>query len=81
MIKYDEIKLSYTSPAFPPKGISIDKTYTIGKDKKGLFITDGKYTEYIKEDNIKSLFTPSGVKWEQVDFSNKVNKIIADKIL
>jgi len=78
MIKYNEIKLVYTCPAAPPDGIYMDRTYTIGKDNKGFFFTDGNYIEYVKEIDlwyIKMLFTPNGVIWGNVDFSDEVKEV------
>lgn len=71
MVKFNEVKLSYTCPSFPPDGISMDKAYSINKDSKGFFLTDGKYVEYVNDlSYVKMLFTPNGdVKWEDVDFS------------
>ena len=79
MIKYNEIKLVYTCPAAPPDGIYMDRTYTIGKDNKGFFFTDGNYIEYVKENDlwyIKMLFIPQDKKisWNDVDFKDEVKE-------
>ena len=83
MIKYNEIKLVYTCPAAPPDGIYMDRTYTIGKDNKGFFFTDGNYIEYVKEIDlwyIKMLFTPQKVSWSDVDFKDEVKEVIITKV-
>ena len=83
MIKYNEIKLVYTCPAAPPDGIYMDRIYTIGKDNKGFFFTDGNYIEYVKEIDlwyIKMLFTPQKVSWSDVDFKDEVKEVIITKV-
>ena len=78
MIKYNEIKLVYTCPAAPPDGIYMDRTYTIGKDNKGFFFTDGNYIEYVKEIDlwyIKMLFTPQKILWDEVYFNDEVKEV------
>jgi len=80
MIKYNEIKLIYTCSAAPPDGIYMDRTYTIGKDNKGFFFTDGNYIEYVKEIDlwyIKMLFSPQDKKisWDDVDFKDEVKEV------
>ena len=52
MMKYNEVKLTYTCPAAPPPGLYMDKIYTIGKDKKGFYFTDGNYMEHVKDSDI-----------------------------
>lgn len=78
MIKYNEVKLTYTCAAAPPPNLYMDRIYTIGKDKKGFFFTDGNYVEYVEDKNlwyIKMLFSPKDFKWEDVDFSDEVKPI------
>ena len=80
MVNFNEVKLIYSCPAFPPENVHMDKTYTIGKDNKGFFFTDGIYVEYVKENDlwyIKMLFSPRDKKisWDNVDFSDKVKVI------
>lgn len=81
MVRFSEVKLIYTCPAAPPENIFMDRIYTISKDKKGFFFTDGNYIEYVEDKNlwyIKMLFSPKDFKWEDVDFSEevKVSKIV-----
>lgn len=75
MVKYNEIKLSYTCFAYPPENIHMDRVYSIGKDSKGFYFTDGDYVQHVKDDElwfIKMLFTPNDVDWSEVDFEDKV---------
>ena len=80
MVKFNEVKLVYTCPAFPPENVHMDKTYTIGKDNNGFFFTDGIYIEYVKENDlwyIKMLFSPQDKKisWDDVDFKDEVKEV------
>ena len=48
--------------------------YTIGKDKKGFYFTDGNYIEYVKDSDIwyiQMLFSPQNCDWVDVDFSEE----------
>jgi len=84
VIKYNKVKLSYTCPSFPPENIHIDRVYRIEKDEKGFFITDGNYVEYVKDSDlwyIKMLFSPSGILWQDVDFSDDDVKEIKNTII
>lgn len=81
MVKFTDVKLVYNCPAAPPSDVFMDRIYTIGKDNKGFFFTDGNYYEYVKDSDlwyIKMLFSPQDKKftWEDVDFSEevKINK-------
>jgi len=79
MVKFNEVKLFYTCPAFPPDGIDMSKIYTIEKDNNGFYFTDGNYIKYVKDDElwyIKMLFTPQNVSWEVVDFSDEIKNIV-----
>ena len=74
MIKYTDVKLIYTCPAAPPLGLYMDRIYTIGKDKKGFYFTDGNYMEYVKDSDIwyiQMLFSPKNCDWVDVDFSEE----------
>ena len=77
MIKYTDVKLTYTCSAAPPENLYMDRIYTIGKDNKGFFFTDGNYIEYVKQSDlwyIKMLFSPKDCNWEDVDFSDGIVK-------
>ena len=75
MTKFNEVKLLYTCPSFPPEWVHMDRVYSIDKNDKGFFLTDGVSIEVIEEDQlefIKMLFTPKDVDWSEVDFENEV---------
>ena len=77
MIKYNEVKLTYTCAAAPPPGLYMDRIYTIGKDKKGFYFTDGNYMEHVKDSDIwyiQMLFSPQNCDWVDVDFSEEKEK-------
>lgn len=73
MIKYSNVKLIYTCPACVPENIYLNRSYTIGKDEKGFYFTDGNYIEHAEEWYIKMLFSPQGkdITWESVDFTEE----------
>jgi hypothetical protein len=75
MVKFNEVKLSYTCFAFPPDGVHIDKVYNIIKKENRLYFTDGIVEIEGEEKYIKMLFTPNGVEWKDVDFGN--NKLFS----
>ncbi len=84
MIKYNEVKLTYTCAAAPPLGLHMDRIYTIGKDNKGFFFTDGNYIEYVKQSDlwyIKMLFSPKDCNWEDVDFSDEKEREIVKETM
>jgi hypothetical protein len=71
MVKYSDVKLFYSCPAACPIGIFMDRSYVIKKDLKGFYFTDGNYEEYADIDYIKMLFSPQGITWDKVDFSDE----------
>lgn len=72
MIKFDEIKMIYTCASAPPQGVFMNRLYTIGKDSKGFYFTDGNYVEHVKDnlDYLKMLFSlhDKNLTWKDVDF-------------
>ena len=78
MIKFNEVKLTYTCFAAPPENVYMNRIYRIGKDVKGFFFTDGNYIEHVKENDlwyIKMLFTPNDVPWGEVDFNDSIKEV------
>lgn len=75
MVKFNEVKLSYTCASFPPDGVKMDKLYhIINKDGK-FYFTDGVTEFEGGESYIKMLFTPSGdIQWKDVNFKEEVKK-------
>jgi len=75
VVKYNEVKLSYTCAAFPPDGVKMDKVYFITKKQDKLYFTDG-FSEFEgEEDYIKMLFSPSGnMQWKDVNFKEDGKK-------
>jgi len=73
-MKYSEVKLIYTSPAFMPEGVYMDKIYHIIKKEDKFCFTDGISEFEGEEEFIKMLFSPQDekVKWEDVDFKDEV---------
>lgn len=75
MIMFNEVKLIYICPAAPPEGVFLDRIYSIKKDQKGFYFTDGNYVEYVKEEDlwyIKMLFSPKDTDWNEVDFEEQI---------
>jgi len=60
------ISIKYTSYAIAPDGISIGKTYSLEKDKKGYYISDIETKQYLDFEIIKMLFTPVEKAWEEI---------------
>lgn len=84
MVKFTDVKLTYTCPAAPPEGLFMDRIYTIGKDNKGYYFTDGNYIEYVQEKDlwyIKMLFSPKDCNWEDVDFSDEKEREIVKETI
>jgi len=76
LVKFNEIKLSYTCSAYPPEGIYMDKLYRIIKKEDKFYFTDGVVEFEGNEQYIKMLFSPnSEVKWEDVDFKDETKEI------
>lgn len=69
--KNKKIRLLYTSPAFPPFDINMKKMYLLDKDNDGTFVSDGEKKIKIDYELIKTLFTPIGVTWEELDKDTK----------
>jgi len=74
MIKYNEVKLTYTCPAFPPEGIFMNRSYRIVKKDNILFVTDGNKDTLMEELLIKMLFSPQekDITWINVDFKEEI---------
>lgn len=66
------VTLVYTCAAWPPLGLSLIKTYQLGKDSKGTFVNNSDHTEYIEYEVIKMFFTPKGGKitWTDIEKAN-----------
>ena len=62
----EEVILVYSSPAFPPKEISLNKIYYFGKDSKGTYLVSDGEKKYEKIEYIKAFFTPDKKNWEEV---------------
>ena len=75
MVLFTDVKLTYTCPATPPENVFMDRIYSLNKDEKGLYFTDGNYVEYADESYIKMLFSPKDTNWDKVDFTEKVETI------
>lgn len=60
-----DVKLKYTCIAAPPENVYLGIAYTLGKDLKGYYFTDGKNIEYADIGYIKMLFTPIDLTWEK----------------
>lgn len=65
--KLENIKLIYTSPAFPQNGININDSYTIGRDMNGIYFRCRDVKHYENFELIKALFTPVKHTWEEID--------------
>lgn len=60
------VEVRYSSPAFPPYNIKVNKGYSFDKDSKGYFLLDAKNKLYMELDEIKMLFSPINGVWDEV---------------
>lgn len=60
------VEVKYSSPAYPPYCIKVNKVYSFDKDSKGYFLFDVKNKIYMKLDEIKMLFSPVNKTWDEV---------------
>ena len=60
------VEVKYSSPAYPPYCIKVNKVYSFDKDSKGYFFFDVKNKIYMKLDEIKMLFSPVDKTWDEV---------------
>jgi len=66
--------VNYTHPAFTSNFI-INKPYQVSCDDKGYFVLDClDYQRYYELAMIKTLFSPLGTSWEELDKPNKKAK-------
>jgi hypothetical protein len=61
------IKMTYFSPAYPPKNIYMNWVYELGFDEHGSYIFDGNLIQHLEFSLIKQLFAPSNYNWFEVD--------------
>ena len=62
-----DIRLIYSSPAYPPYGLRLGVEYLISKQKDGLHITDGNYDKVMDLGFIKMCFLPKDKTWSAVE--------------
>lgn len=60
------VEIKYASPAFPPYGIRVGKTYHFVKKDKGYAVADVKHEIDMELDEIKALFVPVEKTWAEV---------------
>lgn len=60
------VEVRYSSPAYPPYGIKVNKTYSFEKTSKGYVLSDVKKNFVMELDEIKMLFTPIDKTWDEV---------------
>lgn len=68
------VEVRYSSPAFPPYGIKVNKVYLFDKDSKGYFLCSVKNKIYMELDEIKMLFSPVDKTWDEVLKTTKGEK-------
>lgn len=68
------IEMKYTSWAYPPHNIKLNKTYTLEKNSKGYVVCDVTEKIPMELNDIKSLFTPINGAWEEVLKTSKNTK-------
>lgn len=73
------VKIIYSHPAVPSSNINIGWTYTIGYDKRGLYIDDGNLEQVIDLESLQCLFTPIDVSWQELMMKGTKIKDINDK--
>lgn len=60
------VEVRYSSPAYPPYNIKVNKVYSFDKDSKGYFLLDVKNKIYMELDEIKMLLSPVNGTWDEV---------------
>lgn len=60
------VEVKYSSPAYPPYGIKVNKTYSFEKTSEGYVLSDVKNKFVMELDEIKMLFTPIDKTWEEI---------------
>lgn len=65
-IKLEEVKLLYTSPAYPISDIKLNTSYLLGKDKGKYYIYNDSYKQEIALELVKSIFTPKDYQWKEI---------------
>lgn len=60
------VEVKYSSPAFPPYDIKVNKVYLFDKDSKGYFLCSVKNKIYMELDEIKMLFSPVDGVWDEI---------------
>lgn len=68
------VEIKYTSPAFPPYGIRVGKTYRFIKKDKGYAVADVRHEIDMTLDEIKMLFAPVDKTWAEVLKTSKKTK-------
>jgi hypothetical protein len=76
MVKYNNVKAIWTSPACPCDGIYMDRIYSIFKKNGKLYITDGNAEIAFDEFCITNFLSPkdNDIIWKDVDFSDEVKQ-------
>lgn len=60
------VEVKYSSPAYPPYDIKVNKTYSFEKTSKGYVLSDVRKKYVMELDEIKMLFTPIEKTWDEV---------------
>ena len=60
------VEVRYSSPAYPPYNIKVNKVYSFDKDSKGYFLLDVKNKIYMELDEIKMLLSPIDGTWDEI---------------
>lgn len=60
------VEVKYSSPAYPPYGIKVNKAYSFEKTSKGYALYDARKKYVMELDEIKMLFTPIDKTWDEV---------------
>lgn len=60
------VEVKYSSPAYPPYDIKVNKTYSFERTSEGYVLSDVRNKLVMELDEIKMLFTPIDKTWDEV---------------
>jgi len=75
VVKYSEIKATWTSPAAPSENMYLDRIYSILRKNGKLYVTDGNADIEFDEFCITHFLSPNNdIQWNEVDFTDEVKE-------
>lgn len=77
----NNIKIIYSSPAYPLYGIRLNQIYTLNGDtEKGCILDDGNFEQVLSLNMIKQMFTPIDTSWDilEREYKKKTTKVVVE---